>query len=246
MSPNQLSAELEKVLSQVKQYLPQQSGENLSDSELVNNFIHSTNTLSESERYKKYSLTRLSLYKSIVDELEHLPPALIMSAVHSAAAAIRILANIEDSKNPHDIIFYQIRKLGTGIAAATLFNVEGGRVLIDTYTNSPHIKSLAPEASPGDCFLFNAIYYATGQAPFNGIPVTPVVDHYFSRIKNSGVETTDNNAIALALDLSAKDIFGKENALLGRVSQRPKQNKPTKWPLLVTLFGLLIIWLLAN
>jgi hypothetical protein len=246
MSPNQLSAELEKVFAQVKQHLPSQFGESLSNSELVNNFVRSTDTLSNPERYIKFSLTRLSLYKSIVDELGHLPPTLIMNAVQSAAAVIRIMASIEDSKSPHNIIFYQIRTLGTGIAAAAPLNTKSEQLLINTYTNHSHVKSLAPEASPGDCFLFNAIYYATGQAPFNGIPVTPVVDHYFSRIKNSGVETTDNNAIALALDLSAKDIFGKENALLGRVSQRPKQNKPTKWPLLVALFGLLIIWLLAN
>lgn len=246
MSPNQLSAELEKVFAQVKQHLPSQFGGSLSNSELVDNFVRSTNTLSNPERYTKFSLTRLSLYKSIVDELGHLPPTLIMSALQSAAAVIRILANIEDSKNPHDIIFYQIRMLGTGIAAAAPFNAEGEKLLIETYTNHPHVKSLAPEASPCDCFLFNAIYYATGQAPFNGISVSPVVDHYFSRIKDSGAGITNSNAIALALDLSAKDIFGKENALLGRVSQRPKQNKPTKWPLLIALFGLLIIWLLAN
>ena len=246
MSPNQLSSELKDVLADVNQYLPSKSEEDRSNDALVNQFVSSTRKLSDRDRYTKFSLTRIELYESIVDDLGHLPPTLILKAVQSAAAAIRILAYIEDSETPPEIVFHQIRALGAGIAAAAKFNSERDRVLIGTYTSHPHIKELVSAASPGDHFFFNALCYATGKPPFNGIPVTPVVDHYFSRIRQAGEPIADIDALALALELTAKDIFGNESQLLGRVSQRPKQTSSIKWPLFSVILVLLLIWLMAN
>lgn len=224
MTPSQFSTEISKVFTQAHQYhSPMQKKEFEDSAKTINEFSHEINRWTENERYLKFISLRLSIYEGILNDLGYFPTSLLMDAVTASAAAMRSLSLINNSDGSKDLIFHKIRQLGEGISRATGVEANQNRSAIGAYITHPTVTNLFPKATAGDCFFFNAMFYATEQAPFKGISVSPVVEHYFSRFSSTDIGSPATN-IQLALERSAEDIFGNDNPLFPRVSHSPKKS----------------------
>ena len=224
MTPSQFSTEISKIFTQAHQYHSPMQKKEFEDSEkTIDEFSHAASQWTENERYLKFINFRLSIYKGILDDLGYFPTPLLMDAVTASAAAMRSLSLINNSDGSKDLIFHKIRQLGEGISRAASVKTNQNQSAIGAYITHPAVTNLFPKATAGDCFFFNAMFYATGQAPFKGISVSPVVEHYFSRFSSTDIGSPATN-IQLALERSAEDIFGNDNPLFSRVSHPPKKS----------------------
>lgn len=224
MTPSQFSTEISKIFAQAHQYHSATQKEEFENSaEIINGFGHAINQWTENERYLKFINLRLSIYEGIFNDLGYFPTPLLMDAVTASAAAMRSLSLINNSDGSKELIFHKIRQLGEGISRAASVKTNQNQSAIGAYITHPTITNLLPNATAGDCFFFNVMFYATGQAPFKGISISPVVEHYFSRFSSSDIGNPATN-IQLALERSAEDIFGNDNPLFSRVSHPPKKS----------------------
>jgi len=243
MTPSQFSTEISKVFAQAYlHHSPVQKKKCEESVAEINELSHEINKMTENERYSKYLIIRFSVYEGIINDLGYFPSQLLMDAVTVSAAAMRSLSIINNSDGSKDLIFHKIRQLGEGVARAPRVEI-GNVTAIGAYTTHPAVTALFPKATAGDCFFFNAMYYATGRSPFNGINITPIVEHYFSRFSSSDFSNPATD-IKLALEQSAEDIFGKENHLFTRVSSRP--NKYNFVFFILLAFFIAIIWLIVK
>ncbi len=248
MTPTQFSVELSKVFSQAHHFHSYQQKKEFEDPLIVSEFLAATKQLSEQDRYIKFLNLRLSIYKGIIDDIGYFPVPLLMDAVVASAATIRSLSLINDLNGSSDRIFHHIRELGNGLSRAPCVELEKNRVVVAAYIDHPAIKALTSEATAGDYFLFNSILYATGQAPFKGINVSPVVEHYFARFSANNSTNdltsflTSTQILKLALEQSAEDIFGNDNPLFTRFSIRPNSPSMGVTPLIFLIAIAAIIW----
>jgi hypothetical protein len=213
---------VDEFISEIKKIpMPPKLAKELQNPTELDKMTEHLKTLSGDQVNVKFNAMRLSFYCEFITELGYFPSELILDAVGASAVSIRTMKDIDDSsqQNVHTLL-HKIRQLGEGIALASKLEVSNrDDMQIKVYTQHAFVSSLDPNATAGDCFLFNVMFYATGKAPFKDIPISPVVTHYFERFKAMGV-TEDN--LSIALDTTVKDVFGKPNPLLPRVSESPK------------------------
>ena len=241
MTPTQFSEEISKIFSQAREYHSSEQKKEFEDPALIENFSKAVHQLSDGERYTKFLKLRLEIFDGINNDLGYFPAPLLMDALVASAAIMRSLSQFDNSNGVLDLIFHKIRQLGDGLSAASSFKSVNKYTPVETYTTHPTITSLTSRATAGDCFLFNSMYYATGQAPFKGIHVSPVVEHYFSSFTSANPENPSIN-LQLALERSAHDIFGNENPLFQRISQRPKNTTSGFKPIIFIIFIVLVLW----
>lgn len=212
---------VDEFISEIKKIpMPPKLAKELQSPAELDEMIEHLKTLSGAQVNVTFNAMRLFFYCEFISELGYFPSKLILDAVGASAESIRTMKDIDDSsqKNIYTLL-HDIRRLGEGIALAS--KLEGSNrddIQIKAYTVHPFVSSLDTNATAGDCFLFNVMFYATGKAPFKDIPISPVVTHYFERFKTTGV-SGDN--LSIALDTTVTDIFGKPNPLLPRVSESP-------------------------
>jgi len=217
------------------------------DKKVLSDVINHVKTLSNTERNVAFNFMRLTFFREFISELGYLPSKLIINAVDACSASIRTMKEIDESSSYNvDLLFYHIRKIGEGIALALhLETTNKNEIEIKAYSEHPFVTSLAPQATPGDCFLFNVMFYATGKAPFKDIPISPVVTHYFNKFKSvKSDDETLENYLSFSLNRTVEDIFGKPNPLFPRVSQIPKSGNFVI-PCLI-IFSLVVVFFLIS
>jgi len=175
------------------------------------------NEKSATERYNNFTFIHLLCYQSFIDELGYLPSELIMGVVNACAGGIRNISQLDEygRECPYNLIS-NICKIGEGIAAAaTLDKVMHYELSVRTYSKHGFVQGLSSEATAGDCFLFNAMFQATGRPPFKDAEISTALKYYFQIVnqmyKDDG---NDSNvtAISMALSMTVTNIFGKKNS----------------------------------
>ena len=212
---------VDEFISEIKKIpMPPKLAKEILNPTELDEMIEHVKTLSGAQVNVTFNAMRLSFYCEFINELGYFPSKLILDAVGASAVSIRTMKEIDDSNQQHIYtLLHNIRQLGEGIALASKLETSNrDDMQIKAYTEHSFVSSLAPNATAGDCFLFNVMFYATGKAPFKDIPISPVVTHYFERFKTTGV-SEDN--LSIALDTTVTDVFGKPNPLLPRVSESP-------------------------
>ena len=219
MKIKQFEAEIKKLP------IPPNLKKEFTNPKQFNEMIEGIKGLSDVNRNITFNFMRLFFYREFIRELGYLPSALIIDAVGACSVSIRTMKQLDQFSHQNDYkLLSDIRGIGEGIVLASqLEKSNRNEIHIRTYSEHEVVKSLDTKASAGDCFLFNVMIYATGRPPFKDIPISPVVEHYFDRLK--GIDDAPENHLPLALDLAVKDVFGEPNPLFPRVSEKPRKNK---------------------
>ncbi len=213
---------VDKFITEIKKIpMPPKLAKEFQNPTAFDEMIEHLKTLSSTQINVTFNFMRLSFYREFISELGYLPSKLILDAVGASSVSIRTMKELDDSSHQNIYsLLSDIRQLGEGIALASkLESSNRDDIQIKVYTEHPFVSSLDSNATAGDCFLFNVMFYATSKVPFKDIPISPVVTHYFERFKT--MEEAEDN-LSIALDTTVTDIFGKQNPLLARVSEPPK------------------------
>lgn len=217
---------VDTFISEIKKIpMPPKLAKDIQNSTDLDDLREHLKTLSGTQVNVAFNAMRLSFYCEFISELGYFPSELILDAVGISAVSIRTMKDIDNSSQQNiDNLLYDIRQLGEGIALASKFETSNRHhINIKAYAEHSFVSSLDQNATAGDCFLFNVMFYATGKAPFKDIPISPVVRHYYERFNTLGV--LENN-ISIALDSTVTDVFGNQNPLFPRVSEPPKNEIP--------------------
>ncbi len=247
MDTSQIITELKKLPMSPK------TKEELSKPGAWNEIEEGMRNMPVNKRVNAFNFTRLSFYLAFIDELGYLPSEFIMGALGSAAVSLRSIGQLDDGMDIHsqDSLLHLIRKIGEGIASAEeLDKVKHNETHIYAYSHHEFIEGLSSEATAGDCFLFNVMFYSTGRSPFKDIPISSVVEQIYSRF-NSVQDASDTSIefgdipsiLSISLDAAAKEIFSKNNSSVHASSGVPISEKSNTAKYILIAVAIFFLWI---
>lgn len=222
--------------------------EELKDPESLDEIVSEYTSLSREEFALKLIELRLWSLQAIISEVGFLPSQYIWVALAGSAESLRTLDRFNDDFS-HMKVTLDIKAIGEGIAkAGELETTDKDETAIRATSTHSFLESLDVKASAGDCFLFNAMVAATKNHPFKDIEISPVLEHFYSRVSQmEGMNTGVSSTLSVALDMTARDIFGQSSALLSEVSApRTKEPRNPLFTIALVAAGLFVGYLLAG